>query len=134
VESNSRTAEFVVGACAISAGAHAALVPSHVEHEPQLGVAFAVAVVLLVAVGAAVALSPGAARPAQGAALLFAGLIVSYAVAATVGIPLLAHEPESPDGAALATKLVEALGLVFALKLNQAVGGLRSLTRQEVSQ
>jgi hypothetical protein len=42
-------------------------------------------------------------------------------------------EPEPVDGVALVTKLVETVGLVFALKLNQTVGGRWSLTRQEVS-
>ena len=129
-----RDADAVLAACAISAGAHAALVPSHMEHDPRLGLAFVVAVVLLVAVGAAVSLSPNTARAAQAAALLFAGLIVSYAAATSVGIPLLSVEPEPLDGVALVTKLVESVGLVFALKLNQTVGGHRSPTRQEVSQ
>jgi hypothetical protein len=142
VESNSRYVEYstasrdtdlVVAACAISAGAHAALVPSHMEYDPQLGLAFAVAVALLLAVGSAVALSPGTARAAQAAALLFAGLIASYAAATIIGIPLLSVEPEPVDGVALVTKLVESLGLVFALKLNQTVGGRWSPTRQEVS-
>jgi hypothetical protein len=134
VESNSRTADLVVAACAISAGAHAALVPSHLDHDPRLGVAFAVAVVLLLGAGAALVHAPGSARAAQSAALLFTGLIASYAAATTVGLPLLSVEPEAVDGVALATKLVESLGLLFALKLTQAVGGHWSLTRQEVSQ
>ena len=67
-------------------------------------------------------------------ALLFAGLIASYAAATTVGLPLLPVEPEPVDGVALVTKFVESLGLVFALQLTQTVGGHRSLTRQEVSQ
>ena len=142
MESNSRNVEpssagrdgqLVVAACAISAGAHAALVPSHVEHDPQLGLAFVVAVVLLLAVGVAVTLTAWTARYAQAAALLFAGLIASYAAATTVGIPLLSVDPEPVDGVALVTKLVESFGLVFALKLNQTVGDRWSPTRQEVS-
>jgi hypothetical protein len=74
-----RDADRVLAACAISAGSHAALVPSHMAHDPQLGLAFVVAVGVLV------------------------------------------------------TKLVESVGLVFALKLNQTVGGRWSLTRQEVA-
>ena len=125
-------AELVLAACAISAGAHAALVPSHIEH-PQLGLAFVVAVGVLLTVGATVVLSPGTARAAQAAALVFAALIASYVAATTVGLPLLSVEPEPVDGVALVTKLVESVGLVFALKLNQSVGGRWSLTRQEVS-
>ena len=129
----SRDADLIVAACAISAGAHAALVPSHMEHDLRLGLAFVAAVALLLAVGAAVTLSRGTARNANAAALLFAGLIASYAAATTVGIPPLSVEPEPVDGVALVTKLVETLGLVFALKLNQTVGGRWSPTRQEVS-
>jgi hypothetical protein len=128
-----RDADLVLAACAISAGAHAALVPSHMEHDVQLGLAFVVAVGLLVAVGAAVVVSPGTARAAQAAALVFAALIASYTAATTVGPSFLSVEPESIDGVALVTKLVESVGLVFALKLNQTVGGRWSLTRQEVS-
>ena len=108
--------------------------PSHLDHEPPLGVAFVAAVVLLLAVGARLVHSPRSARAAQFAALLFAGLIASYAAATTVGLPLLPVEPEPVDGVALVTKFVESLGLVFALQLTQTVGGHRSLTRQEVSQ
>ena len=128
-----RDAELVLAACAISAGAHAALVPSHMDHDPRLGLAFVVAVGVLLTVGAAVVLSPDTARAAQAAALVFAALIASYAAATTVGLPLVSVEPEPVDGVALVTKLVESVGLVFALKLNQTVGGRWSLTRQEVS-
>jgi hypothetical protein len=120
--------DVVVAACAISAGAHAALVPSHMEHEPKLGLAFAVATGLLLAVGAAVVLSTATARAAQAATLLVAGLIAVYVAATTVGIPLLSPEPEPVDGLALATKTVEAAGLAFALKLNNTVGGHRPFT------
>jgi hypothetical protein len=141
VESNSRRDEhnttrrdvsLVLAACAISAGTHAALVPSHLEHDPHLGLAFVVAVGVLLTLAVAVVLSP-TARAAQAAALVFASLIASYAAATTVGLPVLSVEPEPVDGVALVTKLVETVGLVFALKLNQTVGGRWSLTRQEVS-
>jgi hypothetical protein len=134
VEANSRAADLVIAACAISAGAHAALVPSHMDHEPQLGVAFVVAVALLLGAGVAIVHSPSSPRAARAAALLFAALIAAYAAATTVGIPLLSVQPETVDGVALVTKLVESLGLLLALKLSQPVGGHRSLTRQEVSQ
>jgi hypothetical protein len=111
--------DVVIAACAISAGAHAALVRSHMQHEPKLGLAFVLATVLLLAVGAAVALSARAPRATRAAALLFAGLIALYVVATTVGIPLLSPEPEPVDGVALTTKAVESAGLVFALKLNK---------------
>ena len=134
MERNSRRADLVVAACAISAGAHAALVPSHLEHETELGLAFMVAVALLLLAGAALVLFPASDRAARAAALLLAALIASYAAAVTVGIPALSLEPESVDAIGLATKVAEVAGLVFALKLTQTVGGHRSLTRQEVSQ
>lgn len=127
-----RDASLVLAACAISAGAHAALVPSHMEHDPQLGLGFAVAVGMLLTVGVAVVLST-TARAAKAAALVFAALIASYAAATTVGLPVLSVKGEPVDGVALVTKLVETVGLVFALKLNQTVGGRWSPTRQEVS-
>ena len=130
---NSGTADLVVAACAVSAGAHAALVPAHLDHEPRLGVAFVVAVLVLLGAGAALVQSPASPRAAHSATLVLAGLIASYAAATTVGIPLLSGEPEAVDGVAPATKSAEFLGLVFALKHGQSVGGNRSLTRQEVS-
>ena len=131
-DSTRRDASLVLAACAISAGAHAALVPSHLEHDPQLGLAFVVAVGALLSLGVAVVLSPPV-RAAQAATLVFAALIASYAASTTVGLPVLSVGPEPVDGVALVTKLVETVGLGFALKLNQTVGGRWSLTRQEVS-
>lgn len=51
------------------------------------------------------------------AALAFAGLLASYALAATSGIPLLHPDVEPVDGLALATKAVELLGLALAVDL-----------------
>ena len=70
-----------------------------VAHGPRatLGVAFVVAAVLLLGAGAALVHSPGSARATRAAALLFAGLIASYAAATTVGIPLLSVEPEAVE-------------------------------------
>jgi hypothetical protein len=67
-----RDADLVLTACAIRAGAHAALVPAHLQREPRLGLAFLAALGLLLAVGAAIARSPASARPVRAAALLFA--------------------------------------------------------------
>ena len=49
--------------------------------------------------------------------LVFAGLLVSYALATTVGFPLLHPEAEPVDGLALATKAFEIVGLLTALNL-----------------
>jgi hypothetical protein len=51
------------------------------------------------------------------AVLAFGGLIASYALAITSGLPLLHPEPEPVDALALATKAIEAAGLAAALTL-----------------
>jgi hypothetical protein len=52
-----------------------------------------------------------------GAVLVFAGLLVSYALAVTTGLPVLHPEPEPVEGLALATKAIEAAGLLAAWTL-----------------
>jgi drug/metabolite transporter (DMT)-like permease len=123
---------LVVGVCAVSAGVHAALVPEHLQEAPPLGVSFAVASVLLLLAGAVVVMRPDDQRAARVTALLLAGLIASWAVSGISGIPLLQPQPESVDGVGLITKLVEALGLGFAMVLIQPVGGRRRPALQEV--
>ena len=113
----SLAARIVVLACAASAGAHAGLVPEHLRTEPRMGVAFLVAVALLLATGIAVARRPGDLRVTSAAALLFAGLIAAYTASRTTGIPVIGPDPESVDGVGVATNVVEALGLACALSL-----------------
>ena len=60
---------------------------------------------------------PARPLPLVGAALVFAGLLGSYVLATTTGFPVLHPEPEPVDGLALATKAIEAVGLVTALSL-----------------
>ena len=126
-------ARIVVAACAISAGAHAGLVPEHLREAPQVGVAFVVAVALLTAVAIALAIRPDSLGAARVAALLFAGLIAGYAASRTTGLPLLEAHVEPLDGVGAATKVVEAVGLVFALRLSRLVGGRRPPLTQEVA-
>jgi hypothetical protein len=121
----------VIAACAASAGAHAALVPQHLDAEPRLGVAFIAATALLLAVTAALIYRPTDSAVAHAARLLLAALVGAYAVSVTTGIPWLMDAAEPPDVVALATKAVEALGLVLAFRLNTTVGGRSSLTPQE---
>jgi hypothetical protein len=123
----------VICASAASAGIHAGLVPEHLREARPLGVSFIVAVVLLLAAGAGLAIRPEDRRAAQVVALLLAGLIVSWGASRITGIPFLQPRPESVDVVGLVTKLIEALGLVFALWLSQPVGGRRSSAIQEVS-
>ena len=123
----------MVGACAISAGAHAGLVPEHLREAPQLGVAFVVAAGLLVAAAIALAIRPGSVRAARRAALLLAGLIGVYAASRTTGIPLLEPRAEPLDAVGAATKLVEGVGLFVALRLSRSVGDRRSPLTQEAA-
>ena len=108
--------DLVILTCAISAGIHGALVGEHFDEGAGPGVGFVVATVLLAAL--AVALTR---RPTQlvlaGAALVFAGLLASYALAVTTGLPVLHPEREACDGLALVTKAVEAAGLVTVATL-----------------
>lgn len=84
-----------------------------------MGVAFVVAVLLLVATGVLAALRPGDVRVASGASLLFLGLITAYITSRTTGIPVLQSDSEPLDAVGVATNLVEALGFVSALLLTQ---------------
>jgi len=88
----------VVGACAISAGAHAGLVPEHPREAPQLGVAFVVGAGLLVAAATALAIRPVSLRAARGAALPLAGLVGFYAASRVTGTPLLEPRAEPLNG------------------------------------
>jgi cytochrome bd-type quinol oxidase subunit 2 len=123
----------LIAACAASAGAHAGLVPEHWREAPQLGIAFILASVLLLLVVVALALRPEDRRIALVAALLLTGLIASWGASRVTGIPFLQPRPEPVDLIGLVTKIVEVLGLAFALWLSQPVGGRRSSAIQEVS-
>jgi hypothetical protein len=50
-----RRVTVVIVVCAAAAGAHAGLVPTHLDHEPRLGIAFVAATALLLAAAAALA-------------------------------------------------------------------------------
>jgi hypothetical protein len=106
-----------VVACAASAGIHGALVPAHLAEGVATGAGFAAATAALAA--CAVWLTRGAAGPFAlvSTAVVLAGLIASYALATTTGVPLLHPEAEPVDNLALGTKAVEAVGLVAALGL-----------------
>jgi hypothetical protein len=111
------TRDVVILACAISAGIHGALVPGHFAEGTGAGVGFAAAAVMLAAAAVAVTLRPASGRVVTGAAALLAGLLVSYVLATTTGLPLLHPDPEPVDALALATKAIEAAGLLAASTL-----------------
>jgi drug/metabolite transporter (DMT)-like permease len=108
--------DLLIVACAVSAGIHAALVPEHLEEGRPAGIAFAVSAVLLAA--AAVALTWSLSPALLGAtAALLAGLILSYVLAVTTGVPVLHPEVEPVEGLALFTKAVELAGVGAAVAL-----------------
>jgi hypothetical protein len=126
-------ARIVVAACAVSAGAHAGLVPEHVREAPQVGVAFVLAAALLLAAAITLAIRPDSLGAARGAALLLAGLVACYTASRTTGIPLLEPHAEPLDAVGVTTKLVEVVGLVFAFSLSRPLGGRRSPLTQEAA-
>ena len=108
---------LVILACAISAGIHGALVPAHFAEGAGPGVGFVAATALLAAIAIAITLHPASELAVAGAALVLAGLLAGYVLAATTGLPVLHPEPEPVDGLALATKAIEAVGLLAAASL-----------------
>jgi hypothetical protein len=109
--------DIVILACAISAGIHGALVPGHFDEGIGAGVGFVAATVALAGLVVWLTRRPASASALAAAALTFAGLLASYALATTTGLPVLHPDPEPVDGLALATKGIEAAGLLAALGL-----------------
>ena len=99
--------------CAISAGIHAALAPDHFRETAGAGAGFVAATVVLAVLVVVLTRRPSQAALAA-AAVVFAGLIASYALAVTTGIPVIHPDVDPLEGLALATKAIEALGLVLA--------------------
>ena len=108
--------DVVVLACALSAGIHAALTPSHFSEGDAAGGGFLAAAVLLGALTVTLTRRPSAPLLAL-AAVTLAGLIAGYGFAITSGLPVLHPGPEPVESLAVATKLVEAVGLAAALDL-----------------
>jgi hypothetical protein len=105
--------DALVLTCAISAGIHAALAPEHFRETTAAGVGFAASAVLLGALTVVLTRRPSEAAFAA-TVLVFAGLIGSYVLAVTTGIPGAHPDVDPVEGLALATKAVEAAGLAFA--------------------
>ena len=108
---------LLILACAISAGIHGALVPDHFAEGVGPGVGFVAATALLAAFATAITLRPASELAVAGAALVLSGLLASYVLATTTGLPVLHPEPEPIDGLAVATKAIEAAGLAAAAGL-----------------
>jgi hypothetical protein len=110
-------ADVVILACAVSAGIHGALVPGHFDDGTGAGLGFVAATVALAGLVVWLTLRPASAPALAAAAAVLLGLLATYALAITTGVPLLHPEPERVDGLALATKAFEAIGLVAASSL-----------------
>jgi hypothetical protein len=109
--------DVVILACAISAGIHGALVPGHFDEGTGAGLGFVAATVALAGVVVWLTWRPANPSALAAAAVTFAGLFGSYALATTTGLPVLHPGPEPVDGLALATKAIEAAGLLAATSL-----------------
>lgn len=109
--------DLAIVACAISAGIHAALAPEHFAESAQAGAGFVAAAVLVAAAVVGFTLRPANPVPPAAAVLLLGGLLTAYGLTVTSGLPLLHPQPEVVDSLALATKVVEAVGLVVACLL-----------------
>jgi hypothetical protein len=109
--------DVVILACAISAGIHGALARDHFTEGTGAGVGFVAATVVLAALVVAATLRPASVLAFAGTAAVLAGLLVSYALATTTGLPVLHPDREPLDGFALATKAIEAVGVLAASSL-----------------
>jgi hypothetical protein len=106
--------DIVILACAISAGIHGALVPGHFDEGIGAGLGFVAATVALAGLIVWLTRRPASASALAAAALTLGGLLASYALATTTGLPVLHPDPEPVDGLALVTKGIEAAGLLAA--------------------
>jgi hypothetical protein len=109
--------DLVILACAISAGIHGALVPGHFNEGTGAGLGFAAATVALAGMVVWLTWRPASPSALAATAVTFAGLLASYALATTTGLPVLHPDPEPVDSLALAAKAIEAAGLLAALHL-----------------
>jgi hypothetical protein len=109
--------DVVILACAVSAGIHGALAPAHFDEGAGAGAGFVASAVALAGVAVWLTARPASRVALAAAVAVFVGLLASYALAVTSGLPLLHPEPEPVDGLALATKAIEALGLAAASSL-----------------
>ena len=116
--------DVVILACAISAGIHGALTPAHLDEGRSAGLAFLASAALLVVLAVALTRRPESAVAHLAAAAVLAGLIGAYALAVTSGLPPIHPHPEPVEGLAVATKAIEAAGLLAAataLRLTRAL-------------
>jgi CHASE2 domain-containing sensor protein len=109
--------DVVILACAVSAGIHAALIPGHFDESTGAGLGFVGATIALAGLVGWMTWRPVSPAPLAAAVVILAGLLASYALAITTGLPVLHPDPEPVDGLAVATKAIEAAGLLTATSL-----------------
>jgi CHASE2 domain-containing sensor protein len=109
--------DVVILACAVSAGIHAALIPGHFDESTGAGLGFVGATIALAGLVGWMTWRPVSPAPLAAAVVILAGLLASYALAITTGLPVLHPDPEPVDGLAVATKAIEAAGLLVAASL-----------------
>ena len=122
--------DLIILSCAISAGIHGALVPEHFEEGTGAGLGFVLATIMLAVLALVLTRNP-TQFALLGTAAVFAGLIASYALAVTTGVPVVHPEVEAVDGLALFTKAVEAIGLVLVASLLQRPSFAIALTQRK---
>jgi hypothetical protein len=106
--------DVVILVCAVSAGIHGALAPEHFGEGMGAGLGFVAATVALAGLVVWLTARPRSRPGVAAAAAVLLGLLGSYALAVTTGVPLLHPEAESADGLALTTKAIELVGLAAA--------------------
>ncbi len=116
--------DVVILACAASAGIHGALTPAHFDEGIGAGVGFLAATAALAALATAMLLRPDSPIAVALAGAVLAGVIAAYGLAVTTGAPVLHPDQEPIESVALATKLVEAAGLLAAASLLHRTGRL----------
>ena len=109
--------DVVILACAISAGIHGALASGHFAEGTGAGAGFGAATIALAGLAVWLTARPVSRLGLAAAAAVLLGLLGSYALAVTTGLPLLQPDPEPIDGLALATKAAEIVGLAAAVSL-----------------
>ena len=109
--------DLVILACSVSAGIHGALVPGHFREGTGAGLGFVAATASLGGLVLWLSWRPVGVEALAAAAATFAGLLASYVLATTTGLPVLHPDPEPVDGLALATKAIEIVGLLAATSL-----------------
>jgi plastocyanin len=108
---------IVIVALLASAAIHAVLAPEHLAEMPNVGIAFVTAAAVAVTLAAWLVHDQGSSRGLAASSVLFVVMIGAWAVAVTIGIPLLMNGSEPVELAAVICKLIEAMGLLAAASL-----------------